>query len=101
MEKFFDQKLPSAREAHCHFPRRWAFIGKILIVHANFEQVTFLLCVFRFLFLSPKLTFPFFSIFQAYFASGLNTPHYQIGASDLFSGEYQVVQIDELSEQVS
>jgi hypothetical protein len=66
-EKFFDQK-PSVLQKHTAIShQRWAFIGKFLIVHANFEQVTFSLCVFRFLFLSPKLSFLFFLNFSGLF----------------------------------
>jgi hypothetical protein len=59
-EKFFDQK-PSVLEKDTAIShRRWAFIGKFLIVHANFEQVTFSLRLFRFLFFISTLMFLLF-----------------------------------------
>jgi hypothetical protein len=59
--KYFDQKKSVLELNVSSSFRRWQFIGKFLIVHANFQQVLFFLLVLSFLF-PPKLT-TFFPIF--------------------------------------
>jgi hypothetical protein len=101
-EKFFDQK-PSVLEKDTAIShRRWAFIGKFLIVHANFEQVTFSPRLFRFLFFISTLTFLlfYFSGLFCFRPQHSPLPDQRLRPTRFF-GEYPLVQIDEPSEQVS